>query len=529
MSSIISYAGLDLNTLLSEASRLFAHGDLPRRFRMFLPLFPSELVVDMPYERGQFVADDLSYHRVLFERIPRLYQGDNALRCLDKDGQFAGGVVTVDQSWVKLFAQYQPFVGERLFVHMIGGGHQAVPVPESLFPRAGRLIANAERDMGIEQRCQHFSAWLKTQLENGAPYDMDVLEAQYLAMENIEPVSIRQRDLGRVMQEISIAYELEHAAAPAGLYTETSKQSEGIPQYVPFLCACDYFEPTPVTRATARLVQLYFEGDGRVRDLWLPYEEASAFIDKRRMTVDMRALCESFQIAPACDRQQRGGVYPDRVRVAVVRDRSLPLMAAETINNPAYGSGMNPQGTLSHLIYLPDSAKLLERGQLGAEQHNLTIKNDRVDEADYLHMRALAEWQEHKGRLIDAMYRRENALRQFVPGSGAYERAKDMLDLKVNRYRRMAHDEPKSHGQRSGYDAEIAYLEHKAATRKDVRFIPDEEREKRIESGYAMRQFVQAYSLEELSGKQEKPVPAKAGKRQQAANGQWYEQVSMFS
>ncbi len=528
MSSIISYAGLDLNTLWSQAARLFANSDLPKRLRMFLPLFPSELVVDMPYERGAFVRDEGSFHRALSERIPRLYQGDNGLRCFDKDHAFTGGVITVDPNWTKLFPQYQPFAGERLFVYMIGGGSQAVPVPESLYPRSGALLANAEREMGVRDRSLHFSDWLKKQLEAGAPYDMDVLEAQYLALEKIEPVSIRQRDLGRVMQEISMAQEIEHSTAVSGLYTEISKRSEDIPQYIPFRCACDCFEPAPVTRATARLMQLFFDGDSAVQDLWLPYEEASAFIDKRRMTLDARALCEGFQIAPALDGATRGGVYPDRVRVAVVRDRSLSIMLAQTVNNPAYGSGMNPEGALSHLVYLPQSAALLARGQLGEEPSGLTLKNDHVDEDEYLHMREVAEWQEHKGRLIDAMYRRETALRQFAPGSVAYERVRDMLDMKVERYRRMVKDEPKAHGQRSGYDADIEYLGRKAASRAQTHFEMDEEREKHIESGYAMRSRVLSYSLDELSGKPEKPASARPSKRQQAANGQWYEQISMF-
>ena len=534
MESIISYAGLDAGALWSQATRLFVHNeDMPARFRMFIPLFPLEMIVDMPFEDGRFVRDSVSYHRVLSERLPMLYTGENRRRCFDADEVFRGGEVTVDQAWAKAFPQYQPFIGERLYVHMIGGGHQAAVVPESILPRAAALLAQAECEMGIAERAQHFSAWLAQRLQAGEPYDSDVLEETYLTGEKLAPVCVRQRELGRAMQEISIMRELhDDQSAQVDLYTEISKRCEGIRQYVPFRCACDCFEPEPITRATARLLQLHFESDRVAGDLWMPYQDASEYIDKRRMTLDVRALCEGFQIAPVCDAETRGGVYPDRVRVVVVRDRSLTLMAADTLNNPAYGSGMNPQGRINRLVYIPQSAELLSRGRLGEESHNLTCQNTRVDEKDYLHMRELAEWQEHKGRLIDAMYRRESALNQTFYGARAYDRARDVLDSRVERLSRMVAQEPETHGQRSGYDADIEYLCRTAQAREsgDSHFMPEPQREMCIESGYAMRNLRHTYAMSDLTDKAERADKAKPprGGRQQAANGQWFEQLSML-
>jgi len=532
--SIISYAGLDGNMLWSQAARLFAHDeDLPKRYRTFLPLFPLELIVDMPYERGRFACDDRSYHRVLSQRLPMLYAGENRRRCFDQQDEFAGGPVTVDQAWIRLFPQYQPFAGDRLCIYMIGGGHQAVALPESLYPRAGALVQNAENSMGVTERCRHYSAWLAERLEAGDPYDAEFLEESYLTQHRLQPVCVRQRELGRVLQEISVMRDLHLSQTePSEWYTESAKQSEHIPQYVPFRCACDCFEPQCVTRDTARLMQLHFEDDRVPGDLWLAYQDASEYMDRRRMLLDVRALCEGFQIAPTCDPEARGGVYPDHVRVAVVRDRSLTLMVAETLNNPAYGSGMNPQGRLNRLIYLPNSAELLKRGQLGEETHSLHCKNDRVSEKEYLHMRVLAEWQEHKGRLIDAMYRRESALGQTYYGTRSYDRARDLLDSQVERLSRMVADEPPEHGQRSGYDADIDYLRRKAKARAeaDASFVHDFHREHCIESGYAMRSFKHTYALTDLTEKTERTQQSKPARnnRMQAANGQWFEQVSMF-
>lgn len=534
MESVISYAGLDGSALWSKATRLFVHNeDMPARFRMFIPLFPLEMIVDMPYEGGHFVRDSLSYHRVLSERLPMLYTGENRRRCFDRDDVFQGGAVTVDQAWAKAFPQYQPFVGERLYVHMIGGGHQAAAVPESLFPHAAALLVEAERDMGICERAQHFSVWLAQRLEAGDPYDSDILEEAYLNREKLAPVCVHQRDLGRAMQEISIMRELHgDKSAPVDLYTEISKRCEGIRQYIPFRCACDCFEPEPVSRSTARLLQLHFASDHTPGDFWMSYQDASEYIDKRRMTLDVRALCEGFQIAPVCDAETRGGVYPDHVRVAVVRDRSIPLMAADTLNNPAYGSGMNPQGRLNRLIYVPGSAELFACGKLGEESHNLLCRNLHVEEPEYLHMRELAEWQEHKGRLIDAMYRRESALNQTYYGARAYDRARDVLDSRVERLSRMVAQEPESHGQRSGYDADLEYLQRQAQAREsgDIHFMPDQHRETCIESGYAMRTAKHTYALEDLTDKSaraDRPRAQKGG-RQQAANGQWFEQLSLL-
>lgn len=538
---IISYAGLDESALWEGTKRAFSLPDTPARFRAFLPLFPAELVVNMSYVgKGRaaspmgFSMSQNEYHQKLSEEMPQLYTGDNRLRLLKGDGSFRGGVVTVDAAWAQCFPQYEPFLGERLALYMIGGGHQAVAVPESVFPRGCGVLASAERELGVTSRCRHYCAWMQERLRLGDRYDPARFEEEYLAQTQLTSFALTQKMLSRVMQDASIVQELNapQSRMPAMLCTETSQRARDIPQYAPYRCACDVFEESPITRQTAKLMQLYHEGDTFQSDLWLPWQDAKEYLQKH--TLDVRALCDGFQIAPATDPDTRGGCYPNRARIVSVIDRSLRPMVAETINNPAYGSGLNPMGMMNRIVYLENSARLIEQGKLLVESHSITCENTRLPEEELLRMRALAEWQEHKGRLIDAMYRREVSLGQMQPGTLAYERARDILDAKVHRLRQLVSAAPAGCSQRSGYDADIDYLMQKAAAREGhpdpVMQADDPQRERSIESGFAMRQKTQTFALSDLRQKPARePREAKEPpRRQRAASGEWFEQMDFL-
>ena len=521
---IISYAGLEEGALWASAKRMFAQSDesVPDRFRFFLPIFPIELVQNMSYvgrrERNLakvspagFSTDPDEYHRLLCAEIPDLYTGENALRNFDSEGRYrGGGAVTVDRAWATLFPQYQPFFGERLVIHLIGGGHQAVAVPESVFPRGGGILEGAERELRITARCAHYMTYLKTRLEMGEKYDPVRFEEDYLRLNGLNAVCVRQKELGRVMQDLCILRGLDDGASGAkGLYTLSAKRAESVRQYEPWRYACDTFEESPVTRTTARLLQLSYDEDGAPGDLWLPYQDACEYIDRQRMTLDVRALCEGFQIAPAYDPATRGGRYPTVVRIAAVRDRELRPLVADVLNNPAYGSGMNPLGMLNKLVCLPDSRELLRQRRLVLEPSSLTCENDAVGVEEYRRMRAMARWQEWKGRLVDALYRRESALSQLQVGTPAYERASDLLTRQVNAMEREEQRAAVSltGAQLSGYDADIDYLRrmwrhHEGVPDDDkqerVLFAPDALRELCIESGYAMRGSVRTFDLADL-------------------------------
>ena len=522
---IISYAGLEEGALWAAAKRMFAQSDepVPDRFRSFLPIFPIELVQNMSYvgrrERNLarvspagFSTDPDEYHRLLCAELPELYTGENALRNFDSEGRYrGGGAVTVDRAWATLFPQYQPFLGERLVVHMIGGGHQAVAVPESIFPRGGGILEGAERELRVTARCAHYMAYLKTRLEMGEKYDPVRFEEDYLRLNGLSAVCVRQKELGRAMQDLCILRGLDGGAPEEkGLFTLNAKRAEGVRQYAPWRYACDTFEESPVTRAISRLLQLAFDEDAAPGDLWVSYQDAGEYIDRQRMTLDVRALCEGFQIAPAYDPATRGGRYPTVVRVAAVRDRELRPLVADALNNPAYGSGMNPLGMLNKLVYLPDSRELLRQRRLALEPASLTCENATVGVEDYRRMRAMARWQEWKGRLVDALYRRESALSQIQVGTSAYDRANDLLTRRVEAIEREAQRAAVSlpSGQLSGYDADIDYLRrmwrHRECVPQEeqepVLFAPDALREQCIESGYAMRATVKIFALKDLLG-----------------------------
>ena len=539
---VISYAGLDENALWEGAKRAFASKALPERFRSFLPLFPMELIVNMPYagpapfaSPSGFSMRAADYHRVLSQELPDLYQGNNRVRCFDAKGVFTGGIVTVDDAWADLFPQYRPFMGDKLMLHMIGGGVQAVAVPESIFPRSGGILSRIERELGITERSQHYAAFLRERVSPGASCDYEKLEADYLRLTGLGSLRIRQKDLLHIVQESSILRELEeNTPAPA-------RRAPGrIPQYQPYRYACDLFEPIAFPRQRTRLIQLYFEGNPFISDLWMHWQDVAGYIDKTRRTLDVQALCHGFQIAPIADPRDRGGCYPNRIRVVNVCDRDLQPMAAQTINNPAYGSGLNPMGTLNQIIWLANTPELLKSGAIKEEACSLTCENTQVPEDEFLRMRALAEWQEHKGRLIDALHRRETTLAQLQPGTLTYERSRDILNAKVERLEALIQYPPFPNCPRSGYDADIDYLRRQAQCREGITadgqpaptlFPSDPRREKSIESGFSMRSGAQGFALSDLYIKPEReaaPRPAPSQKMR-AANGQWFEQMDMFA
>ena len=475
------------------------------------------------------------YHRVLSQELPDLYQGDNRARCFDAKGVFTGGIVTVDDAWADLFPQYRPFMGDKLMLHMIGGGVQAVAVPESIFPRSGGILSRIERELGITERSQHYAAFLRERVSPGASCDYEKLEADYLRLTGLGSLRIRQKDLLRIVQESSILRELEDNT-PAPVRRSPSR----IPQYQPYRYACDLFEPIAFPRQRTRLIQLYFEGNPFISDLWMHWQDVAGYIDKTRRTLDVQALCHGFQIAPIADPRDRGGCYPNRIRVVNVCDRDLQPMAAQTINNPAYGSGLNPMGTLNQIIWLANTPELLKSGAIKEEACSLTCENTQVPEEEFLRMRALAEWQEHKGRLIDALHRRETTLAQLQPGTLTYERSRDILNAKVARLEALIQYPPFPNCPRSGYDADIDYLRRQAQCREGITadgqpaptlFPSDPRREKSIESGFSMRSGAQGFALSDLYIKPEReaaPRPAPSQKMR-AANGQWFEQMDMFS
>ncbi|MBQ8150081.1 MAG: hypothetical protein IJ041_06150 [Clostridia bacterium] len=503
---VISYAGLDVPTLLAGARLMFTSGEdqLPRRFASLMPLLPMELIQSMPFvgvaqpganvAPGGFSIDPAEYHCMLYQQMPRLYVGDNLVRNTDAEGVFHGrGVVTVDEAWTTCFPQYQPFQGERLTIYPLGGGAQAAAVPESLYPRAAGFLRTAETALGITRRCHDYAHYVYQRIRSGHTFDADAFENDYLEVSQLSPVTICQSDLGRLMQDISMLKNAREGTDTDGLYTENAKRAEHILQYVPGLYACDVFEDTPITRYTARLVQPVWE-DGFVSDWWLPYGDAAAYAAADRQTLDMAALCQGFQLAPVYDPQTRGGRYPDKVRVVILRDRELRLRIADTLNNPAYGTGMSPAGAINKIVYLQNSRELLRQGRLALEEDHFRCENTSVPPAAYRAMVAKASVQEVKGQLVDALYRRESVLSEVRDTSPDHDRLHALMNQPVGVLEARLSGQEKA--QLSGYDADLDYLRRMGMERewkpgpkkqKTFRFAPDTLRQASIESGFAMR------------------------------------------
>ena len=503
---VISYAGMDVQTLLAGARLMFAGDGSGEESRLtsVMPLFPAELILSMPFvgvaqpgmnvAPGGFSIDPAEYHCRLQARMPRLYAGDNLLRNTDGEGQFHGrGVVTVDEVWTTCFPQYQPYAGERLAIYPLGGGAQCAAVPESLYPRAAGFLRQAETALGVTGRCHDYAHYVYARIRSGQSFDADLFETEYLADRELAPVTITQRDLGRLMQDLSMLRSVREGSEGGGLYTENAKRSEHIRQYVPGLYACDVFEETPQSRYTAKLVQPLWE-DGFVSDWWMPWQDAQAYLNREKGALDMSALCDGYQIAPVYDPATRGGRYPTRLRMVSVRDKELKLRMGDTLNNPAYGSGMSPAGSINKLVYLPDSRELLRQGRLEAEEAVIFCEKTTVPPEAYREMTALASLQEGKGRLVDALYRRESVLSEVRELSPDYAPLRQMMNEPVERLESaMARREKAS---LSGYDADLDCLRRMGMERewkpmpnkqKTFRFAPDALRQASIESGFAMR------------------------------------------
>ena len=215
---IVSYAGLDKDALLSGAGKLFNLDGAPPRYRDVTPLFPLELVQNMDYAgkasaENKFAAPSgfsispAEYHFKMMQDFPALYTGDNRSRNFDYEDNYQGtGVFTVDAAWANLFPQYRPFLGDRLVLHLIGGGCQAVAVPESLKVRSG-FLDRMEEILEITPRAQSFVRFAVATIRSGEPYDANAYAGEYLRATDRHVVDFTQRELELLLQRREMSGE----------------------------------------------------------------------------------------------------------------------------------------------------------------------------------------------------------------------------------------------------------------------------------------------------------------------------------
>ncbi len=484
---IVSYAGLSKDALLSGAGGFAVQAQTPERYQDWIPLFPAEMIQNMEYigkatEENRLVApngfsiDPAEYHFKMYGEHPSLYAGGNYSRNFDYEGTYqGGGVFTVDSSWADMFPQYRRFLGEKLVLHLIGKGCQAVAVPESLKIRSGFLDL-LEEQLEITARVQSFIRFAVARIRAGQPYDAHECAAEYLKATDRAAVGISQRELEIQLQRKAMTIGKRQADGSEAFYLRMARQAEQIRQYVPMRYACDRFTQQAVTPAYARLAQPYFEGREYVGDFWISYQEVLPYLNQSGTALDMRALCESFQIAPAYDPQTGGGRYPDGIKIAAVRDRDMPMMTAEALNNPAYGSGMNVDGKIGLHVFIQNSPEMIQSRRMDIEKITFRCVNLSLSSEEYSAQRNRARAQETKGRLIDALYRLQMAQ------SGTDADGDLLISLSERAERLQAAVRSDSSGI-SGYDADISYLERKLLNSE----LYDETRELSVECGYAMR------------------------------------------
>jgi hypothetical protein len=122
-------------------------------------------------------------------------------------------------------------LGDKLTLHMIGGGHQAVAVPESIFPRYGGVLRRIEQELCVSESSQRYAAFLRERVAPGTAYDSEKLEAEYLRQTGLNALRLRQKELQSIVQEAAILRELETPdAKPAPPRPKTTR----IPQYQPY-------------------------------------------------------------------------------------------------------------------------------------------------------------------------------------------------------------------------------------------------------------------------------------------------------
>jgi len=108
------------------------------------------LVIDMLYKgkglKGTNAAgwerNANKFFNELIEKNPELWSEENITRILD------GDIPVVDDVFIKNFTQYAECRNDALRHHHIGGGGQAVAIPESLHTGFGG-IHNYEKEYGI--------------------------------------------------------------------------------------------------------------------------------------------------------------------------------------------------------------------------------------------------------------------------------------------------------------------------------------------------------------------------------------------
>ena len=133
---IRAYRDLDID----ELRKVFKVTDPDKLLELFLA--DPEFIVDMPYvgegmrnaNAQGWMRDSNYFFRELSKLHPEIFSDDNLLRIQN------GKAPIVNEKFLEYFPQYADYLDQPLIHHHIGGGGQAMPIPQDLHSGSGGFI-----------------------------------------------------------------------------------------------------------------------------------------------------------------------------------------------------------------------------------------------------------------------------------------------------------------------------------------------------------------------------------------------------
>ena len=142
--------------------------------------YNEELIVDMPltdnHKKGNaegWLRDRSFYFKEIMSRNPDAISIPNQLRIK------SGYNIKVDETFIKAYPEYAPFLGDKLFHHHIGDGRQAIAIPAALhIDNIG--IHTAEDLSGITKAAKDYSDFSKKKILENPKITDDQVHHDYI-------------------------------------------------------------------------------------------------------------------------------------------------------------------------------------------------------------------------------------------------------------------------------------------------------------------------------------------------------------
>lgn len=141
--------------------------------------YDERLVVDMPLGTAKsnsnslgWLRDHQYYNEQLYERYPEAFSSGNRERIRNNE------TMIVDKEFISVFPEYAGFEDQPLVHHHIGGGPQAIGIPQSLHvDHVG--IHTAEKEAGVNDAARWHSDFVKSKMENEPHLTREQINRQF--------------------------------------------------------------------------------------------------------------------------------------------------------------------------------------------------------------------------------------------------------------------------------------------------------------------------------------------------------------